>query len=79
MQEKGTQLLRPYADMLEAPVRELRVSHGHLEIRFLYFIEGETIVLTNGFLKKTKGVPKGEIGKAKRYRNEWLKMFKGET
>lgn len=63
--------------MLEAPVRELRVSHGHLEIRFLYFIEGKTIVFTSGFLKKTKDVPKEEIEKAKRYRNEWLEMNKG--
>ncbi len=72
LQEKGSDLCRPYADILESPIRELRVSHGRLEIRILYFIEGKSIVLTHGFYKKTREVPREEIEKAKRYRSDWL-------
>lgn len=78
LQEKGPQLHRPYADMLEESIRELRISHGHLEIRILYFIEGKSVVLTDGFLKKTQWIPKEEIEKAKRCRNEWLKGLEGD-
>ena len=37
-----------------------------------FFVIGETIVLTNGFTKKTQKTPKTEIQKAKDYRNEYL-------
>lgn len=77
LQEKGPNLQRPYADVLEGPIRELRVSFGRLEIRILYFIYGKSIVLTHGFLKKTQKVPMEEIEMAKRYRNNWLLTFAG--
>src|SRR5271170_5758491 len=57
LQEKGPALQRPYADVLEGPIRELRVSFGRLEIRLLYFIHSKSIVVTHGFLKKTQQVP----------------------
>ncbi|MBI4063516.1 MAG: type II toxin-antitoxin system RelE/ParE family toxin [Elusimicrobia bacterium] len=77
LQENGPNLHRPYADILEEPVRELRVSFGRLEIRLLYFIHGKSIVLTHGFMKKTKKVPREEIDLAKRYRHDWLVTFQG--
>lgn len=76
-QEKGPDLHRPYADILEGPIRELRVSFGSLEIRIFYFIHGKCIVATHGALKKTRQVPIGEIELAKRYRNDWLITFGG--
>lgn len=77
LQEKGSNLKRPYSDILEESIRELRVSFGRLEIRILYFIHGKSIVLTHGFMKKTQKVPKEEIALAKRYRNDWLMTFGG--
>lgn len=78
LQEKGPNLLRPYADVLKEPIRELRTSFGRLEIRLLYFIHGRSIVVvTHGFLKKTKKVPKDEIQRAMRYRNDWILTFGG--
>jgi phage-related protein len=77
LQEKGPNLQRPYADVLEEPIQELRISFGTLEMRLLYFIHGKSIVVTHGFLKKTRKVPKKEIELAKRYRNDWLITFGG--
>lgn len=80
LQEKGPNLRRPYADVLEEPVRELRVSFGRLEVRMLYFIHGRRIVIvTHGFLKKTKGVPKKEILRAMRYRDDWIRRCGEES
>jgi phage-related protein len=72
LQEEGPDLRRPYADMLQDGIRELRLSFGHIEVRILYFIEGKDIVLTNGFLKKTDRVPQAEIELALRRRAQWL-------
>jgi hypothetical protein len=72
LQEQGPDLPRPYADVVSAPIRELRVSFGRLEIRLLYFIHGRRIVLTQGFLKKTRETPVGEIAHAARLRALWL-------
>jgi phage-related protein len=77
LQEKGPNLYRPYADVLEEPIRELRVTFGRLEIRLLYFIQGKNIVLTHGFLKKTQKTPPEEIERAQRYRHDWLLTHKG--
>ena len=77
LQEKGPNLLRPYADVLEGPIRELRISFARLEIRLLYFIHGKSIVLTHGFMKKTEKVSQGEIDRALRYRSIWLAVFGG--
>ena len=77
LQEQGPNLHRPYADILEESIRELRVTFGRLEIRILYFIHGKSIVLTHGFMKKTQKVPQEEIDLAKRYRHDWLLTFGG--
>jgi phage-related protein len=72
LEEHGPNLPRPYADVVSAPIRELRVSFGRLEIRLLYFIHGRRIVLTQGFLKKTRETPTAEIAYAQRLRALWL-------
>ncbi|HBB65805.1 MAG: hypothetical protein A2X28_03500 [Elusimicrobia bacterium GWA2_56_46] len=74
LQEEGSDLKRPYADMLRDGIRELRVSFGHIEVRLLYFIEGKTIVLTHGFLKKTPQTPATEIEKAIGCRADWFRV-----
>jgi len=77
LQEKGPDLPRPYADVAVEPIRELRVSFGRLEIRLLYFFHGKRIILTHGFLKKTRLLPGDEIERARRYRAGWLGTFGG--
>lgn len=72
LEQYGPDLPRPYADVLDGPIRELRVQFGNYKYRFLYFIHGKVIVITHGILKKTGPVPVEEIDRAKRYRQDWL-------
>ena len=72
LKEHGPNLVRPYADIVSGPIRELRVSFGRLEIRLLYFIHGRSIILTHGFLKKTGEISEAEITYAERLRCLWL-------
>lgn len=72
LEEQGPNLPRPYADTLQGPIRELRVSFGRLKIRMLYFFYQKNVVVTHGFLKKARSVPRAEIERALRIRGEWL-------
>ena len=72
LQRQGPDLPRPYADVLRGKIRELRVGYGGLQLRFLYFFEGKSIVLVSGFLKKTSAVPEEEIVRAERRMADWL-------
>ena len=52
---------------------ELRAKAGTDIARVLYFfVVGKQIVITNGFIKKTRKTPKKELELAKKYRNEFL-------
>lgn len=78
LEEKGPRLGRPYAARLEAGIYELRVRVSTLRYRILYFFwTGRRIVLTHGFTKKSGPVPRAEIERAKRYREDWLERFGG--
>ena len=37
-----------------------------------FFYDGQDIILTNGFIKKTKTTPPNEIEKAKKYRDDYF-------
>ena len=52
---------------------ELRAKVGSDISRVLYFfVVGRTVVLTNGFIKKTQKTPPAEIERAKQYREDYL-------
>lgn len=69
----GPDLPRPYADVLDGPIRELRIRHGRLAVRLLYFIHGRRLVIiVHGLLKKTMAVPPAELETARRARLDWL-------
>lgn len=61
-----------YVSYLADRIFELRVTFGHLEPRILYFFDGQEIILTHGFLKKTRAVPPDEIERAKRIRLDYF-------
>jgi phage-related protein len=51
---------------------EIRVQSGNNIFRiFCFFDEGNLVVLTNGFQKKTQKTPKQEIEKAEKIKNEY--------
>ena len=51
---------------------EIRVQQGSDIFRiFCFFDQGQLIILTNGFQKKTQKTPKNEIEKALKIKNEY--------
>ncbi len=75
LEEQGPGLPRPYADVLDGPIRELRVPFGNLQYRIFYFFYGKVIIMTHGMIKKTGPVPVGEIERAKRFMTHWLDRY----
>jgi len=72
LEEAGPNLPRPYADVVKGKIRELRIQFSPNQYRFLYFFFGKTIVITNGFIKKTGSIPQSELNKAENYMNDFL-------
>ena len=80
LEEKGTELRKPYSEHLEDGIFELRCKQGSNITRVLYFFYvGKKIIATNGFVKKTQKTPPKEIKLAKERRAEWLKRHDKEA
>lgn len=75
--EEGPNLPRPFADVVRGKIRELRIVFGSSCYRFLYFFFCRRIVITHGFVKKTKRLPPGEIEKAERMMQDFLQRYQG--
>jgi len=70
---KGNELREPYSKFLEDGIFEVRAIQGTNITRILYFfVIGQKIILTHGFVKKTQKTPPNEIDTAKKYRNEYI-------
>ena len=73
LEKNGPELREPYSKALEDGIFELRAKVGSDISRVLYFFMiGQKIILTNGFIKKTQKTPRAELDKAKQYRAEYL-------
>lgn len=80
LEEKGTELRGKYSAPLEDGIFELRCKVGSNITRALYFFYvGKRIVVTNGFVKKTKKTPPGEIKLAKDRRKDWIERQEREN
>ena len=77
---KGNQLREPYSKHLEDGIFELRVKLGKNITRVLYFfVIGNKVILTNGFIKKTQKTPRSEIKLDKQYREDYQRRsYKNE-
>ena len=72
LEEYGPRLGMPFSRHLSDGIFELRTVQGNNITRILYFfIVGQQVILTHGFVKKTQKTPAREIEKAKRIRDEW--------
>ena len=79
LEERGPNLPRPYADLLEDGIHELRLKLSGKQIRGLYFFcYRNFIVFTHAFPKTTRKVPKAELSTAKKYRKDFLQRFSEE-
>lgn len=72
LRREGPDLPRPYSDVVQGKIRELRVSFGGMRHRLLYFFYGKHIVVTHGFVKKTAAVPQQELTRSRRYMEDFL-------
>ena len=72
LQRNGPSLREPQSKELEDGIFELRARVGTNISRLLYFYdEGQVVLLTNGFIKKTQRTPRKEIELAKSYRADY--------
>lgn len=70
---RGNELREPFSKHIEDGIFEIRNKVGNDITRiFYFFVIGQKIILTNGFIKKTQKTPKTEIVLAKKYRNDYL-------
>jgi len=68
----GPQTRMPYSEHLDDGIFQIRAQQEGNISRVLYFFAvGKTIVLTNGFTKKTPKTPPAEIELAKKYRADY--------
>lgn len=65
----GTHIGEPQVKHLEGDLWELRPNN----VRILFAVEGDTIILLNHFVKKTRKTPPAEIEKGNRLLNKWRK------
>ena len=80
LNEHGINLHRPFADLLEDGIHELRMKLSGDQIRVLYFFcYRDYIILTHDFVKTSDKVPKKEIIRAKESRTDFLKMYNETT
>ena len=73
LKRNGNRLREPYSKPLDGGIMELRAVVGTNISRVLYFfVIGQKVILTNGFIKKTQKTPKKEITLAKKYREDYI-------
>jgi hypothetical protein len=76
LEEMGPTLPRPYADLLQDGIHELRIRLSGDQVRMLYFFcYHKYIVLYYAFVKNTDRVPPEFIRKVSLYRNSFLRRY----
>lgn len=77
LESKGNELREPYSKHLDDGIYEIRAIQSNNITRVLYFFAIERkIILTHGFVKKTKKTPPQEISRAKEYRDDYYEQEK---
>lgn len=77
LEEYGPRLREPHSKYLGEDIFELRTKQSSNITRILYFfIIGEKIILTNGFIKKTQKTLKREIDIAKIHKLDFERRYK---
>ena len=72
LSEFGNQLREPYSKSMGDGLFELRIKFSSDISRiFYFFVVGNRIILTNGFIKKSMKTPKGELELARKYKKDY--------
>ena len=76
LRDQADMLWEPHSKSMGKGLFELRVRQGNDIARaFYFFFVGRTIVVTNGFVKKSQKAPRREIERALAYKADWEKRF----
>lgn len=77
LRELGTNLREPYSKSLKNGLFELRIQQSNNISRiFYFFFDGQKIVMTNGFIKKTQKTPPSELDTALKYKTDYERRMK---
>ena len=77
LEERWQELRRPYIDILDEGLYELRVVFSGNQVRVIYaYMFKDYIVLLHGIIKKTKEVPQEDMLKAKNRMNDFQIRYK---
>ena len=72
LRAEGTHLREPDTKPLGEGLFELRTTFGGVQGRSLFFFyDGQRVVITHGFLKKTRRTPQRELDRARRMRDDY--------
>lgn len=70
----GNNARPPLSKYVDDGIFELRTKQSsNIDRIFYFFVFGDRIILTNGYIKKDKKLDKEEFERAKKYRNEYLR------
>lgn len=76
LEEEGSNLKRPYADVVRGKIRELRIHYSSNQYRVLYFFHvRDQIVLVHAFSKKTQQLKEKDIELSERRMEDWIRRF----
>ncbi|MDR1068590.1 MAG: type II toxin-antitoxin system RelE/ParE family toxin [Clostridiales Family XIII bacterium] len=74
LSEMGTQIQKPYSKPIRDGIFELRIqAEGNGARVFYFFMIGKRIIVTNGFIKKTRATPQREIALALKYKKDYIR------
>ncbi|MDR2900854.1 MAG: type II toxin-antitoxin system RelE/ParE family toxin [Treponema sp.] len=77
LEEFGNQLREPFSKPISKGLFELRIQFaGDITRIFYFFFKDNIIVLTNGFIKKIRKTPPGEIALALKYKKDYEERHK---
>jgi phage-related protein len=73
VQEEGPDVGMPFTEQVSGDISAIRVRVRRTRWRIFFFAHvGEELVLLHIFAKKTRAMPRREIGIAERRRKDWL-------
>jgi len=76
LEEFGSTLREPYSKYMGDGLFELRIKFsGDIARIFYFFLVGNRIILTNGFVKKGRKTPRNERERAYTYKADYERRF----